>query len=95
MLARKQARGLRRQKAAVVIQTAWRRYKMRLEYQAMYHQIVMLQALFRGQLARKNYTAMRRDHAALVLQSNWRRHVHQTSYESKRGAAVVLQNAYR
>lgn len=43
MLARKEARALRQQKAATTIQTAWRRHKMRQQFQAVLHTITHLQ----------------------------------------------------
>jgi hypothetical protein len=43
MLARKEARALRQEKAAITIQTAYRRHKMRQQYQAVVHTITHLQ----------------------------------------------------
>lgn len=43
LLARTQTRTLRRQKAAVNIQTAWRRYKMRQQYNLVLHNITAVQ----------------------------------------------------
>jgi myosin-5 len=43
LLARTQTRALRRQKAAVNIQTAWRRYKMRQQYNLVLHNITAVQ----------------------------------------------------
>jgi hypothetical protein len=43
MLARKEARALRQQKAATTIQTAYRRHKMRQQYQEVVHTITHLQ----------------------------------------------------
>lgn len=43
LLARKQTRSLRQQKAAVNIQTAWRRYKMRQQYNLVLHNITAVQ----------------------------------------------------
>jgi hypothetical protein len=43
LLARKQTRALRQQKAAVNIQTAWRRYKMRQQYNVVLHNITAVQ----------------------------------------------------
>lgn len=43
VLARKQTRSLREQKAAVNIQTAWRRYKMRQQYNMVLHNITAVQ----------------------------------------------------
>jgi hypothetical protein len=95
MLARKLARSMRQQHAAVIIQTAWRRHQMRLQYQHMLHNIVAVQALWRGVRARMQYADLRQQHAATVLQSNWRRHTQQSAFQELRAAAVVLQGAYR
>lgn len=43
LLARKETRALRQQKAAVNIQTAWRRYKMRQLYHQVLHNITSVQ----------------------------------------------------
>jgi hypothetical protein len=43
MLARKEARAMRQQKAAVNIQTAWRRYRMRQQYNLVLHNITAVQ----------------------------------------------------
>jgi myosin heavy subunit len=95
MLARKLARSMRQQRAAVIIQTAWRRHQIRLQYQHMLHNIVAVQALWRGVRARMQYADLRQQHAATVLQSNWRRHTQQSAFQELRAAAVVLQGAYR
>lgn len=43
LLARRETRALRQQKAAVNIQTAWRRYKMRQQYNLVLHNITAVQ----------------------------------------------------
>lgn len=43
MLARNRARELRRQHAATMVQTAWRRYKLRQQYKQVYHHILQVQ----------------------------------------------------
>lgn len=43
LLARSQTRELRQQKAATNIQTAWRRYKMRQQYNMVLHNITAVQ----------------------------------------------------
>lgn len=43
MLARKETRALRQQKAATIIQTAYRRHKMRQQYREVLHTITQLQ----------------------------------------------------
>lgn len=43
LLARKETRALRQQKAATNIQTAWRRYKMRQQYNRVLHNITAVQ----------------------------------------------------
>ncbi|KAF8063028.1 XI-F [Scenedesmus sp. PABB004] len=94
-LARKLVRGLREQRAAVVIQTAWRRHQMRQRYQAVVHTITHLQALWRGVAARAAYAEARRERGALVIQSNWRGAVARGEFAALRGAATTLQNAFR
>jgi predicted metal-binding protein len=51
LLARKQTRSLRQQKAAVNIQTAWRRYKMRQQYNLVLHNITAVQVCRHAVLA--------------------------------------------
>lgn len=48
LLARKQTRSLREQKAATNIQTAWRRYKMRQQYNLVLHNITAVQVCMQG-----------------------------------------------
>eukprot|EP00775_Hariotina_reticulata_P007220 gene7220-7433_t len=95
MLARRDARALRQQKAATAIQTAYRRHKMRQQYQEVLHNITHLQALWRGFAARQQYAEMQRQRSALVIQSNWRGNTQRAEYRAMRSAAVVLQNAFR
>jgi fatty acid-binding protein DegV len=51
MLARRDARALRQQKAATAIQTAYRRHKMRQQYQEVVHNITHLQVRGRQHLS--------------------------------------------
>lgn len=48
LLARKETRHLRQQRAATNIQTAWRRYKMRQQYNLVLHNITAVQVCVFG-----------------------------------------------
>eukprot|EP00879_Flechtneria_rotunda_P010956 GHRR01011448.1.p1 GENE.GHRR01011448.1~~GHRR01011448.1.p1 ORF type:complete len:975 (+),score=342.76 GHRR01011448.1:784-3708(+) len=95
MLARRQARALREQRAVTVIQKAWRSYKMRQQYQEVLYNITHLQAMYRGLGARKQYAEMQRQLSALVVQSNWRGAKQHKVFMALRNAALVVQGAFR
>jgi myosin-5 len=85
-------------KAAVVIQTNFRRYGARLVFIMLMSNVVLCQAVVRQLLALKHSAALRhaRDSkAALVIQTNVRRHSAMAYLLRYKKAALLVQTHFR
>ncbi|MEE6512282.1 hypothetical protein FKM82_019234 [Ascaphus truei] len=92
-------------RAARVIQTAWRKYKLRAEerlLQTKHKAACVIQSAVVGFLSRRRFLKRRR--SALVLQTHWRRrqaHKHVVTLRARRlkeihsAAAVIIQTLWR
>jgi myosin V len=95
MLARRQARWLREERAATVIQSAWRAHVLRHQYQGAVQAVVALQSAWRAALARRALGERRAERAALRAQTCWRASRARRDFVQQREAALLLQRAAR
>ncbi|GLI63183.1 hypothetical protein VaNZ11_005953 [Volvox africanus] len=90
--ARKLTAQLRLEKAALMVQCAWRRCKARSAYLEQVRLVMAVQSMFRGRNARQCLEQLRRMQAAVALQSIWRSTMARRSFLATREAAIVVQN---
>jgi len=94
-LARKRADELRKQRAAILIQSQWRGYAARSRYTATRNQIIRLQSCARGFLIRRNYRSIREERAAVTIQSIWRGSVERKKFLRVRAKVILAQCCIR
>ncbi|KAK9809830.1 hypothetical protein WJX72_000004 [[Myrmecia] bisecta] len=95
MLARREARRLRRLRAATRIQACVRMFRARTAFLRARAAARTIQAAYRGHQARLVATELRREHAALVLQSGWRRYTARKAFLRLRRGCVAGQTLWR
>jgi myosin-5 len=95
MLARRRARALREDRAAVAIQAAWRAHVLRRQYQGQVAAVVSLQSAWRAALARRAFAEARVERSALVAQTAWRARSARSQWRAQLEASAVLQRAAR
>nr|XP_012599828.1 abnormal spindle-like microcephaly-associated protein isoform X1 [Microcebus murinus]XP_012599830.1 abnormal spindle-like microcephaly-associated protein isoform X1 [Microcebus murinus] len=97
LCAKRHLQFLRLQKAAIRIQTSYRRWMVRKKMQEMHRAATLIQATFRMHIARMRYQALKQ--ASIVIQwqyqANRAAKLQRQHYLRQRHSAVILQAAFR
>ena len=86
---------MRRERAAILIQAAWRGYAARSEFLKTRNQVIVLQSLARGFLVRRNYRAERERRAAITIQRIWRGTRERRRFLAIRAKVILAQCCIR
>lgn len=94
-LARRQAEGIRQNKAATDIQRVWRGQRERKKYVAIRNNFILFEALAKGYLCRRHILETRIGNAATTIQRAFRswRAIH--AWRQYRRKVVIVQNLWR
>lgn len=92
---RKKAHEMRRNLAALKLQTAWRRYYSQKIYQKTRNGIILLQSVMRCYLMRKKILAFKKTRAIIKIQSFWRRYITEKKYKIQRKRIIYIQSCWR
>ncbi len=95
LLARRMAENLRREQAALRLQTAMRGWIQRKKFLALRSAVILAQSLLRGRQARKRYLMEREAQAATRLQSLLRGAAARKRHRSNVKQVVYLQSCWR
>lgn len=93
----KETAAVKQNRAATIIQTAWRSYSCFIAYQIKIFSVITVQSLWRGKRAREYFGMLlesRRHVAATMVQSLWRCYSIRVVYLELQ-AAIKLQSAWR
>jgi myosin-5 len=90
-LARRQARFMRRTRAAITIQKKVRGWVKRVQHQRLRNRTILLQARARGLLARRRHEELVRNTKAVILQKNVRGWIQKTKYRREVKRIVLVQ----
>uniref|UniRef100_A0A668AAY2 Calponin-homology (CH) domain-containing protein n=1 Tax=Myripristis murdjan TaxID=586833 RepID=A0A668AAY2_9TELE len=80
-------------RAARVIQGAWRKYRLKKDYQDLRQATIKIQAAYRGFRVRDDLK--KRNSAATVIQALFRMHKVRMAYLATKCAAIIVQERYR
>ncbi|XP_074590119.1 myosin-6-like isoform X1 [Curcuma longa] len=94
-LARQIYESMRRQAAAIRIQTFFRMHLGRIVYRELLSSAITIQAGLRGMSARKEFHFRRQTKAAIIIQSHCRRYFASLNYSMTKKAAITTQCAWR
>uniref|UniRef100_A0A0K8SQI6 Unconventional myosin-Va n=2 Tax=Lygus hesperus TaxID=30085 RepID=A0A0K8SQI6_LYGHE len=94
-LARRRVEGMRRNKAAVIMQKWVRRWVKQKQYQRTRRTVLGIQKYARGLLARQRYQEMRRNRAAIKIQTCVRGWLCRVRYARQRHNIILCQSAIR
>ncbi|ODM94444.1 Unconventional myosin-Vb [Orchesella cincta] len=95
MLARRLALKLRQTRAAIRIQTCFRRWKKQKEYQRLRNITIQFQCRIRGCLARKKAQRLRMIKAAIIIQKYMRMWLEKLRFEKARQDIIKVQSCVR
>lgn len=94
-LARKRAESVRRERAATLIQSSWRRRSARSKFLATRKQVIQVQSLARGYLVRRTYRSVRQERAALTIQRTYRGSIERRRFLAIRAKVILAQCCIR
>ena len=85
---------LKENKAATVIQAAWKGYLQRMAYKNIYKKIIVLQSFARMCFQKKIFREMltKRENCAITIQATWRGYAYRVSYLKQRKCLVLIQS---